>query len=200
MTPEEKQTLFDEFFTLPMQVTINLQPLSADQEEPDVEALSEEIPYPFKLASQFKQMEQGFSASQQKVQNLNEDVFAYLNMQNRKIDLVLSFLLMQENNNQARYLTETFGAGGLTLITDKNWSLEQIFQLKIFIPEEASAVYCYARIVDKQSAASGFIYKLVYSQILEADREVLVRAALHEQSKQLRALAKKRAEKNNTHE
>lgn len=190
MSLEQKKALFHEFFTLPLALTVNLKALSAGQTEPDEESLEQEIPYPFKLAAEFKNMSQSHS-----FRGLSEDLIGYLNTQNRKIDLVLSYLLMNEDSQAERYQSTTFGAGGLTFESTDDWQLEQSFRLKIFLPEEACAVYCYGQIIDKQTIDKGYLYQLVYSQILEQDREVLVRAALHEQSKQLRALAKKRAAK-----
>ncbi|WP_143872158.1 PilZ domain-containing protein [Catenovulum sediminis] len=193
MTLEEKKQLFTEFFTLPLALNINLEAFADNEAIPDDEAFLEEIPYPFKLATQINSLDAMNIKQSHSYGNHTAELVDLLNIQAKKIDLIMSHLLLQEDHAESRYKTQTFGAGGLTLINEKKWLLEQSFRLKIFMPEEASAVYCFAEIIDIQQRENLYEYQFVYTQIRDEDREILVRAALHQQSKHLRQLAQQRA-------
>ncbi|WP_440904465.1 PilZ domain-containing protein [Catenovulum sp. SX2] len=198
MNLADKKQLFDAFFTLPFNVKINLEVLddSAELTEANLEA---EIPYPFRLATELSRLD-AHNAFMSKGQQLSSDVARVLEVQNKKIDLMLSYLLMQEDKQKHRYVTDRFGAGGLTLTTEQNWQIGDKFKLKIFMPEEACAVYCYAEIIAEKDADSGKNFDVVYSVIRDEDREILVRMALHQQSKQLRQIALERANQPNEKE
>ncbi|WP_016957599.1 PilZ domain-containing protein [Catenovulum agarivorans] len=198
MNLADKKQLFDAFFTLPFGVKINLEML-ADTAELTEANLEAEIPYPFRLATELNRLD-AHNAFMSKGQQLSSDVARVLEVQNKKIDLMLSYLLMQEDKQKHRYVTDRFGAGGLTLTTEQNWQLGDKFKLKIFMPEEACAVYCYAEIIAENDADSGKVFDVVYSVIRDEDREVLVRMALHQQSKQLRQIALERANQPNEKE
>ncbi len=70
--------------------------------------------------------------------------------------------------------------------------LHQIVRLKIFLREEASAIYCYGQVKQLEPSEHGTHVMLDYVRIREDDRELLVRASLHIQSKQLKLRAQDR--------
>ncbi len=194
MTLAEKQALFAEFFTIPLSLNINLVAFSAGENMPDESQFIEEMPFPFKLATQVNSLEADSLRSIRHLGKQADELVSFLNLQSKKIDLIMSYILMQEDDAGNRYKSVEFGAGGLTVESEQTWTIEQAFRLKIFIPEESSAVYCYAEIIDISETESGYQYKFVYSRIREEDREILVRTALHQQSKQLRQLAQQKAQ------
>ncbi|EWH11405.1 hypothetical protein DS2_04500 [Catenovulum agarivorans DS-2] len=195
MNLEDKRQLFEAFFTLPFEVKINLEQIEQNHAF-DQQGLELEIPYPFKLASELNKIDNSNSYMNSN-QQLPNDVSRILAIQNKKIDLMLSYLLMQEDQQKHRYSTTRFGAGGLTVKSNNNWLIGDKFKLKIFMPEEACAVYCFAEIIGVIDNESDKLYEIVYSVIRDEDREVLVRMALHQQSKQLRQLALERASQAN---
>ena len=70
--------------------------------------------------------------------------------------------------------------------------LHQIVRLKIFLREEAAAIYCYGQVKQLDGSEHGTHVLLDYVRIREDDRELLVRASLHVQSKQLKLRAQER--------
>ncbi len=68
---------------------------------------------------------------------------------------------------------------------------EDIVRLKIFLPEESSAIYCYATVSELNAEQCTLTYTLIRDQ----DRELLIRASLHIQSQQLKDRAKLRESK-----
>lgn len=194
MTLAEKQALYSEFFTISLSLQLNLVEFKDNETMPDKASFIDEMPFVFKLATQVNSIE---AESLRTIKNMGkqaDELINFLNLQSQKIDLIMSYILMQEDSESDRYQSQEFGAGGLTIQSNKEWPVEQAFRLKIFIPDESSAVYCYAEIIEATPLDNGFNYKLVYSQIREEDREILVRTALHQQSKQLRQLAQQKAQ------
>ncbi|MCU4674920.1 PilZ domain-containing protein [Catenovulum sp. 2E275] len=194
MNLTEKQALYSEFFTIPLSLNLNLVAFLPDEPIPDENGFIEEMPFPFKLATQVNSLEAESLRSIRHLGKQADELVNFLNLQSKKLDLIMSYILMQEDDTSARFQSLDFGAGGLTVKSQTKWGLEQVFRLKIFIPDESSAVYCYAEIIDVSETEQGYLYKLVYRRIREEDREILVRTALHQQSKQLRQLAQQKAQ------
>ena len=193
MLLEEKQKLYQEFFTLPLNLNVNLTPFALDEKIPNEMEFLAEMPYSFKLATQVNSIEADSLRAVGSLSNQSEELFNFLKLQSQKIDLIMSYIVMQEDDQEQRYITKEFGAGGFSINLNQDWHIDQVFRLKIFMPEEASAVYCYVEIVEKKPFEQGFEYKFVYSQIHDEDREILVRTALHQQSKHLRKLAQEKS-------
>ena len=70
--------------------------------------------------------------------------------------------------------------------------LKKLLRLKIFVREEASAVYCYGRVTDIVAEEDRSLITVEYALIRDDDRELLIRAGMHEQSRQLKERAEKK--------
>ena len=79
------------------------------------------------------------------------------------------------------------GGGGLTATLDEEYEIGQPLRTKIFLRNEASAIYCYSQVIDKQDS----LYTLAFTAIRASDQELLVRASLHAQTRQLKLKQKK---------
>jgi len=99
---------------------------------------------------------------------------------------------MQEDDPQYRHNTLSFGGSRLTFYSSMPLEKKQLLRIKIFLREEASAVYCYGRIIDLVSDQDRLLVTVEYALLREEDRELLIRAGMHEQSRQLRERAEKK--------
>ncbi len=106
----------------------------------------------------------------------------------------MSYILSTEDDDELRFHSDEFGAGGLKVTLPYELAIGQSVRLKLFLSEMACAVYCYAEVItiESEDSQSHFLTQFVYTMLREDDREILVKAALHEQSKQLRKLAEQR--------
>jgi len=117
-------------------------------------------------------------------------LWGYLEAQNLKINTLLSYVLSQQDDKRFHFQSTAFSAGVCLFVDqDNTFYLNQNVRLKIFIPEESAAIYCYAQV----SNIDGNNVQLNYQQIREEDRELLIRTTLHIQSKQLKARATQRS-------
>lgn len=181
----------NEYFLVSYRLAINVEPLRDDESIPDPAAFEQQIPAPFRMASDLAT----FDSQALHILKLNNEttqaLWFFLKTQNDKINTLLSYVLSQQDDPQFHYQTRAFSAGRCLFDSiDNKFTLQQNVRLKIFIPEESAAIYCYASV----SAINGQSVELTYRQIREEDRELLIRTTLHIQSKQLKLRAEQRAQ------
>jgi len=180
----------NQYFLVEHQLSLNVEKLSETEKIPNEIEFEAEIPAPFRMASDLAQIE---SHSLQPLKLNNETtqaLWGYLQAQNLKINTLLSYVLSQQDDKQFHYISMAFSAGVcLFKATNNTFMLNQPVRLKIFIPEESAAVYCYAKVTNIEDN----VVELSYQIIREEDRELLIRTTLHIQSKQLKARAQQRA-------
>ena len=187
----------EQFFSVTHATPVNVIPMPDDFPLPTLEALEAELPEPFRIASAITSID---LVSSRLLRNQNEsmhDLVEIINQQSRKIDMIMGYVLSVQDRPEHRFQTLRFSAGQLTYLHPRQGHgepplLHQIVRLKIFLREEASAIYCYAEVKRLEPGEHGTQVGLDYARIREDDRELLVRASLHVQSKQLKLRAQDR--------
>ncbi len=187
----------EQFFSVTHTTPVNVIPMPSDFHLPTLEALDAELPEPFRIASTITAIDM---VSSRLLRNQNEsmhDLVEIINQQSRKIDMIMGYVLAVQDHPEQRFHTLRFGAGQLTYLHPYQGhgdapALQQIVRLKIFLREEASAIYCYGQVKQLEPSEHGTHVMLDYVRIREDDRELLVRASLHIQSKQLKLRAQDR--------
>lgn len=183
----------EQFFSIRHPLAVNLIPLPEDFVLPGLPELETELPEPFRISNAIAQLD---ASSLRALRGLGDELHPLvevINQQSRKINMLMGFVLAQQDDPSLRHHTRSFGGGGLTVLTDLPLQLGQLLRLKIFLPDEAAAVYCYGRISAFVEEDGEHLAQVSYAQIREEDRELLVRASLHIQSKQLKQRAELRA-------
>ncbi|OBU18500.1 hypothetical protein AYY19_01100 [Photobacterium aquimaris] len=191
----------DEYFSVHLGLTINVEPLTDGKPLPDVDTFRAEIPPLFRISSECNTLEEnaerllaGFGKQDSKL------LVDYLSAQNSKINLLLSYVLSQQDNATYRYITETFGASNVSFYSSHEFPIGQNVTVKLFLDHPAAAIYCYAEVVNCSVLEDRFLIQLHYTRLLEDDRDLLIRAALHCQQKLLRQRAQQRNMNNNNDE
>jgi len=184
---------FDEFFSIEHDFNINLREI-ADHEATTFECFLTEMPLPFKMASDIVTLDQAALRSIQGLSSVAAQLTDFLNHQAQKIDLLVGYILSQQDDESMRHQGLCFGGGGIIFLSEKSFSIGQRLELKIFLLQQNCAVYCIGEIVESQTNHLGFHHKVIFEHIREEDQELLVRHSLFQQSKQLQALAQKRRE------
>ncbi|GAA0857241.1 PilZ domain-containing protein [Aliiglaciecola litoralis] len=196
-TLQQKMAQYHEFFTIKHALNVNVVPLDNDFSLPDAANLVSNMPYAFQIASHMSSVD---AQALRPLRNLGEhakDLVEYLHHQNKKIDLMMSFILQQQDEERHRYRSVEFGGGGLAVETQEPMQEGQYVELKVFLSEEAAGVFCYAEVIKCEPAEDGFHAYLLFSRIREEDQELLVRASLHLQTVQLRARSKQQHNESN---
>jgi hypothetical protein len=187
---EQKQQQFNEFFTIEHAVRVNMACVAPDFRLPDIEDLGEHMPYAFKVASEVSEID---AKALRPLRNMGEygvELAGFLNAQSRKIDLLMSLVLQQQDDKSQAFMSYKFGGGGIILISDTPVELGEIAELKIFLKEEASAIFCFGEVIACQRVTDSYHISFIFTRIREEDQDLLVRASLHLQTLQLRKRAK----------
>jgi hypothetical protein len=178
----------NEYFLVQHTLSINLQSVDQQTLPHDQLAFENEIPGPFRMASDLSAADASILAPLKLNSDNTQALWAYLQAQNQKINTLLSYVLTQQDEAMDRYQTLKFSAGSLIIKSDPRWKISDIARLKIFLPDESAAIYCYATVSAVNTTECTFTYTLIREQ----DRELLIRASLHVQSHQLKQRAKQR--------
>jgi hypothetical protein len=106
------------------------------------------------------------------------------------MDLMMSYILLQQDDEAYRNTAIKFGGGGLVIGSASRVTVGEHVILKLFLETESAAIYCMAQVVACEPALQdselGFEVSYAYTHIREQDQELLVRASLHLQTAQLR--------------
>lgn len=190
-TTEQKLVKYDEFFSISHQFNVNILPLKPEQGL-NYQDFIASMPTPFKMANDIATIDQSALRSLQGLSDVASKLASFLNHQSEKINLLMGYILSQQDDAQYRYKGIAFGGGGLLFVADTAFAVSQLLELKIFLLNENSAVYCYGEVIEVTQKPDHYQHKVIFHFIREDDREILVRSSLHEQSKQLQQLAKQR--------
>ncbi len=194
MSHDEKLKRFHEFFTIEYQVNVNIVAKEPEFITPDHDTFLQEMPWSFKIANEVATLEQSALRPLRMLGDVADELGEFLKAQSRKIDLIMSYILSKEEDGSTRMRTSQLGAGGFTILADNDiWQHGQTLQVKLFLTDEATAIFCYGEIIVEEEKDDKTLYSVVFTQIRDEDREILVRAALHQQSRVL----KRRSEKKN---
>jgi len=183
-----------DYFSILHDLSVNIEPVSSNQLPASLDALNTEMPIPFKMANEVANIDASALRSIRNLGDQADSLADFLQMQNEKINLIMGYVLMQQDDIAYRFHTETFSAGGMSVISDRIFKLDQPVRIKLFLPSESSAIYCYGIVsacMDTNQDQQ-FSYTFSFSHIREIDREILIRSTLHIQQQQLKLRAEQR--------
>ncbi|BCK13523.1 PilZ domain-containing protein [Vibrio cholerae] len=176
-----------EFFTVHHALTINVEPLEEHFTLPSHEIFEAEIPAPFVVASEFSQLEQLSDSARMELKNSDfKSVLQLLEAQNAKLNLLLTFMLSQQDDPQSRSATTRFGASQLTYLAKSPLQIGQKVRVKLFLEYPAAAIYCYASVMQCQQEPEHTLVTLKYDLLRDVDQDLLIKAALYQQQRLLR--------------
>lgn len=182
----EKLEQFNAFFLIEHPLKVNVKDASeADANQP-MAAFEQSMPYAFRISSQMSDIESKALRPFRSMGEKFEDLVDYLQLQAKKMDLMMSYILQQQDEAKYRQTAVKFGGGGVIIALAEAVEVGSYATIKLFLENEAAAIYCIAQAVRCEPQEDGFYVSYAYSRIREEDQELLVRASLHLQTAQLR--------------
>lgn len=188
LTLAQKHQQFEEFFMIKHALQVNLRVLESHFVIPEPDNLPQHMPYAFKIASELAAIDNKSLRHLRGLSDHASELVEYLLHQSRKIDLMMSMILKHEDDPSLNYSSVKFGGGGLIVKSNKAFNVGEQVELKIFIPEESAAIFCFAEVIKDEHVENMHHISLIYSCIREEDQDLLVRASLHLQAANLRKL------------
>lgn len=191
---KKKFDQYNEFFSISYPFNLNVAPIDIDQVT-SFEDFSRLMPIAFKLASNIEEINQSSNNKSSALSELPAQFIDLLNLQSKKIDLLMDYILSQEGDNVHGLKGISFGGGGLSFESQDVYTVDQFLEIKLFMQERHCAIFCYAQVIDSSCCdkeKGKYTHKVIFHYIRDSDRESLVRFSLKEQSKQLQQLANER--------
>lgn len=176
-----------EFFTVHHALNINVEPLPSEFTLPSQVDFEAEIPAPFVVASEFSQLDHLNDAARLELKHSDfKHVIQLLETQNAKLNLLLGFMLSQQDDPELRTSTLSFGASQLAFRAHRPLELGTQLRLKLFLEHPAAAIYCYGQVIDYDAEQTPAIATIKYTLLRDNDQDLLIKAALFCQQKLLR--------------
>ncbi|HAS64041.1 MAG TPA: PilZ domain-containing protein [Vibrio sp.] len=176
-----------EYFTVHHQMTVNVEPLASDFAYPTFALFEDEIPAPFLVASEFSSLDQLNDAARAELKSNDfKHVINLLDTQNAKLNLLLTFMLSQQDDATFRHQTISFGASQLNYHAAQPLNVGQKVRVKLFLDHPAAAIYCYGSVFNCTNEDEQYTISVKYDLLRDLDQDLLIKAALYQQQKLLR--------------
>ena len=113
-----------------------------------MEEFESEMPYAFRIASELSEIESQALKPLRSMGEKLEGLVNYLQLQSRKIDLMMSYILIQQDDENKRAEALKFGGGGLIVSHTSPIKIGVAVEVKVFLDKEATAIFCLAEVID----------------------------------------------------
>lgn len=183
-----KKEQFEAFYLIAFPIKANVLAISVSQAEQSMATFEQEMPYAFRMAGEMAEIQAKTLKPLRGLGEKLEDLVTYLQFQAQKIDLMMSYILQQQDEPENRATAIKFGGGGCVIEHESPVRIGESKAIKLFLESESAAIYAYGEAIETQSMAHGFHTSYVFTHIRENDQELLVRASLHLQTQALRAV------------
>jgi hypothetical protein len=183
---EQKHQQFDEFFMIKHNIPVNMRLLEVDFVLPDIDDLHQHMPYEFQIASEISAIDTKALRPLRRLGEHAVELADFLNHQSRKIDLMMSLILQQHTKHEQSFRSLKFGGGGVVLESENELLIGATIELKLFLKEEASAIFCFAEVIACKPVDDTYHVSLIFTRIREEDQDLLVKASLHLQAANIR--------------
>jgi len=189
------QEQYHDYFVIEHRIHANIRPIQG--EVPDAGQFQKMIPEPFLMAGELAALDRSALKPLAKLGEMAEELALYLRAQAQKIDIMMRYILVQQDDPEYRCFTHSYGGSALCYHSKVPLEPLQLIEVKLFLEQSDGAVYCLAQVIDCIAAApeadkEPFLIKATICQIRDEDRELIVRASLHQQSRQLKRKAELR--------
>ena len=181
---------YNDYFIIEHDIRINVKPFS--DEEPDEHGFERLIPEPFLMAGEQVMLEQSALKSLNRLGDLAEELAIYLRIQARKIDSMMRYILLMQDDPQYRCFSHSYGGSALCFDHATEFTEGQLLEVKMFLEHNDGAVFTLVRVIGVEQVGDKFRIRTTYTRLREQDRELIVRASLHQQSRQLKRKAEQR--------
>jgi hypothetical protein len=188
---------FADYFQIEHQTTVNLVPFFDPL--PDQDGFLRLIPDAFKMTSELSQLNNSSIRTFNAIKDLSSDLALYLQQQARKLDALTHYVLRSQDDPKQRFHTFSYGGSGVQVWMEQQVGAGQLYEVKLFLDNNDGALFCLGQVlevIEQQSSEEEprpkYLVKILFRRIRDEDRDMVVRASLHEQSRQLKRKAEQR--------
>ena len=194
----EAQAQYQEYYAIREPLDINVVPLPDAYQLPAEDEFIAQVPEVFRLASELQVVDPIALAQLRNLGEAAKVISDLLNQQNRKLNALLGYLLRSEDAAEQRKIAFEYGGAGVGFYSEYEYPAGQLIELKLFLTAESAALYSVAEIIQcekqEETANESHTYrvKALFRRITDEDRELMVKASLHAQTRLLKKRANER--------
>ena len=209
----EAQAQYQEYYAVREPLDINVVPFhtqpatkASSEQAPSGQSLPTEeefvaqIPEVFRLASELQVVDAIALAQLRNLGEAAQIISDVLNQQNRKLNALLGYVLRSEDQPDQHKVAYEYGGAGVGFASDSAYPLGQLIELKLFLTAESAAIYSLAEIIRCETSTESELespkYRVtaLFRRISDEDRELMIKASLHAQTRLLKKHAKARTD------
>lgn len=186
----------EQLYSVPHVTPVTIEVMPKDFVLPKDDAFIREMPLIFNLSGGLNHLDY----STMKALRADGDEFSALgnmvNLQSDKINMLLGFVLSQNEDTKHRFFTSAISGSSITVVTDgtQEFKLDDILRIKLYLIDLSLAIYCYGKVLSiKKDEARDVFVEIGYSLIRDKDRESLIQATFKIQSMQLKVRSEAKA-------
>lgn len=179
-------TTHDLYFSVQHHFNLYLLPWDSQQTIPDENQLKTLQSAGLSLVNEVKQLENNCLMQLRQLEIDAKAIVDYLKLQSKKIDLVLQFMLEQENHQGSQYQGIEFGGSGFKFISDTPFEIGALFTTSVFLRDEIISLRCITEVSGSSIQDNLYHTQLSFVAIQDTDIEQLVQASLRVQQKMLK--------------
>lgn len=176
---------YAQYFSVQQAFSVNLKPLTEGEKVPAEDVFAAEIPDLFKLASDMLVVDQAQLRDLNMTERSAKLIAQILSQQSSRISMILTYMLRQEDDPEHRQQGLAYSGGGLVTHCSTTLAIGDYVQVKLFLPDDYAAIFAYGQVIAATSDGQPE-YTIAFVRLREEDQELLVRASLHAQARQLK--------------
>ncbi|MEX1220587.1 MAG: PilZ domain-containing protein [Idiomarina sp.] len=176
---------YAQYFSVQQAFSVNLKPLTENQKVPEEGDFVAEIPDLFKLASDMLIVDQAQLRDLNMSERSAKLIAQILAQQSSRISMILTYMLRQEDHPEHRQQGLAYSGGGFVTQCTTKLAIGEYVQVKLFLPDDYAAIFAYGQVLEATDAEQPE-YTIAFVRLREEDQELLVRASLHSQARQLK--------------
>jgi hypothetical protein len=183
---DTKKEQFSAFYLIEHAIKANVVELTQSQFSQTKAEFEQNMPYAFRIAGEMAEIQSQTLKPLRGLGEKMEDLVSYLQFQAKKIDLMMSYILQQQDEPEYRATAVKFGGGGCVISHCEPVDIGEVKAIKLFIENESAAIFAYGEAIESVKKENEYHVSYVFTHIRDQDQELLVRASLHLQTHALR--------------
>lgn len=174
------------FFRIDDEAIIRLQKTSIENYNNAEQILKDNALSSFLLGSSFAALELDYQTVINKVKRSMPDVNLYLELINKKIDLISQHLLNADPIMDKPASPINLSASGISIITADDYQIDDLVEIKLVLLPKRLGIMAFGRVARIENQDEGTFISIDFEHIKESDQELIVKHTLNKQLQEAR--------------
>lgn len=182
----EQLAAFEQYFLVQHSLDITIKQLSDNYQLPSLNEFEKSLPESFLMSSELSKLSMKALLPLRGLSEHAEQLMEYLELQSKKIDLMMHHLLKQDVKSGEAHQTTAFGGGGVIINTEKALLVGSFVELQAFISSESAAIFSIGQVIQCEPQSGIYAVKILFERIRPDDLDIIIRGALNVQAEELK--------------